>query len=330
VNDPQANQSQCYIYSLNCNGNITTFNKNCTPSQMLCDGTYQNFATYNGSLALCSFTQLTCNSTGNCTALELSCPEAPKCTLSHLPCPFNCSRMLNTSSCICPDDYSGRFCTTQAQYTCSASLVYPPINCLPPPTADPKDNLLDGDRKCTVFDDYEGNATLAYHLECAFALPVNYSTGDFTYWAKNDNISISQEVAWALRYKIFNFNLLFDTGASMYTGNLTAEQILGTDLVWFNYSLKDIPERFWYSRRLYYELRFNPGPSGNTTFWRNFVDAPSRPISTKTMNTVSTLTYVIIFGSIGVFLGLVGYVSYRCYRAHYNANRKPKYEPLVN
>eukprot|EP00026_Physarum_polycephalum_P004612 Phypoly_transcript_04634.p1 GENE.Phypoly_transcript_04634~~Phypoly_transcript_04634.p1 ORF type:complete len:668 (+),score=63.37 Phypoly_transcript_04634:93-2096(+) len=331
-----ANQSQCYVYSLNCNEKIIVLPlSSCKADTIDCNGNRTKFATYNGTLSLCSVSHVKCNqisgvgsnATTNCSSLQFACPESPKCSLTRLPCSVTCEQMLNTSSCVCPDDFSGRFCDTRAEYECSASLVHPPVSCLPPPTADPKDYLLSGDRKCTVFDDYEQNATLGYYLDCAFMnlSYVNSSSADYPYWAKNNKISISKEVAWALRYKIFNFNQLFDAGATLITGNLTASQILGQELVWFNFSLQDIPDRFWFARRLYYELHFNPGPSGNITFWRNFVDAPTRPIPTKIMSTITTTTLVLIFGGIAVFLGFVGYVGYKCFRVRQDAAQKQNY-----
>lgn len=80
-----------------------------------------------------------------------------------------------------------------------------------------------------------------------------------------------------MRYKIFNFNQLSDNGATMTSNTLTAAQILGDAEVWFNYSLADIPEKYWFARRLYYELDFTHGPT--TTAIRGFVDAPTRVLT---------------------------------------------------
>jgi hypothetical protein len=57
-------------------------------------------------------------------------------------------------------------------------------------------------------------------------------------------ISLSQQVNWQLRYKIYNFNQLSDSGATLYSGNFTAGQVLGNEPVWFNFSLGDIQIHF--------------------------------------------------------------------------------------
>jgi len=112
--------------------------------------------------------------------------------------------------------------------------------------------------------------------------------------------------------KIFNFNILSDTGATTYL-TLTKEQMQGSLPVWLNTTqLKEIPDRFWHGNRLYGEIMWMhspPGVGGNT-LERRFFDSPDykgqgtqkKPSNKKTIILATVLPIVGIILIVGVVL----------------------------
>lgn len=320
ASDSLPNRRGCSIYAMNCSGTEVAVNSTCIPlnQSLLCgdNGAVADFYTYNGDLSKCYMSKLQCGAElPNCSYVAtFSCTR--KCSYSVSRCNLSCHRPLNTSSCDCPVDRYGVACENRLDIACSASISHPPPACLPSPLPDPKDALLNGDRKCTIIDNYNGNVALGYALDCRFttANPQNNSgiLRNYTYWAQGDSISLSDPVQWNLRHKIFNMLRVYDQSNALVSETLSPEQILGQELIWFNFSLGNIGDQFWVARRLYYELAFRPGPR-NTTILRAFLDSPTRPIPASKMG-LSTRAVVLIILMASLFLVIVGFVGYRCYR----------------
>ncbi len=66
-------------------------------------------------------------------------------------------------------------------------------------------------------------------------------------------MKVSQQVDWGVELKIYNFNMLSDSGAT-FSVLLTKEQMEGTQNYWINTTIDQIPERFWHGSRLYGEV----------------------------------------------------------------------------
>jgi len=245
--------------------------------------------------------------------MQLKCSKSPECTITSDPCNLQCNQPMNMSSCICPDDYTGTYCKSRRPFSCSSSLAYPPPHCLPTTISDPNDYLLDGNRKCIVFDDPNANVSLGYRVQCKFDDTVGLNTTNnekynFTYWAKNDNISFTSSVSWTAKHRLYDFNRFSDTSQVRTTHLLTAAELLGDAWVWFNFSLASVPDNFWFARRLYYEFLIDTGWRTATT--QGFIDSLNRPIA-PAVDHLRTSAILLIAGSALLFLLVVGFISYK-------------------
>ena len=57
---------------------------------------------------------------------------------------------------------------------------------------------------------------------------------------------------WEVAFKLFNFNRFSDLGGFNRTV-LSKAQMSGDEPIWWNITLKDVPEEFWHGSRVYME-----------------------------------------------------------------------------
>jgi hypothetical protein len=186
------------------------------------------------------------------------------------------------SSCICPDDYVGNNCEKDRYVSCSASLVSPIPNCDHPIR---KGNENNEQQNCLIFDPQHPNVTLRFNLQCAFlnSSDINQTLNslyNFSYVIDNGKVELiticiwltflqfrsTKGVIWVLQLKIYNFNALSDPGATFFL-DLSTQSLNGTEDIFFNFSLADIPERYWQGNRLYIEM----GTSVNNVAPTNYI-----------------------------------------------------------
>jgi len=254
------------------------------------------------------------------------------CIFNYSACDIACSREMNTSSCVCPDDYVGTACERTRDLNCTLVSVDPkPVVCLPGPSDDPKDYLLDGDRKCNVYT-LNQQSNLGYFLDCHFATEPPITNITFDYWVSTDQLRLSQPVNWTLIHKIFNFLKLSDIGQKN-SFLLSKDQVVGQDPVWFNTTFTDVPDRYWYGRRLYVEISFDPN-TAPSPYWdsrapliRQFLDVIDRPIPNYNKNSLKPWQIALIV--VGVFIAVVaigvgGFIFYKKKYSKKTSNPKKK------
>lgn len=302
-------QSRCSIYAMNCSGSIVRMPTNtCVPVGMTCNDQVSLFYNYTGPLSACTFDQMLCNATRN---VMLSCPQASKCSLNAVTAEVPCeNKPMNSSKCECPQDRSGNYCEIRTPIHCKTSLRHPTPSCLPSSLSDPKDSLLEGDPKCTVFTDYKADANLGFFVDCEFESEVPQPEYEFNYFASSNKINISCPQEYAAYTKVMNFKQFSDMG--LYNLQyLEPAHLTGKDPVWLNVSLGNIPDKYWTARRLYYELG-TWTPYENTTY-TGYIDAPTKPISTASRPIIGLYAGIFIVCIGAVIIGFFGYRMYKKY-----------------
>jgi len=143
------------------------------------------------------------------------------------------------------------------------------------------------------------NASLEYKLYCKFTSDIVITpaieAANFSYYVENSNFTISKQVYWTLRYKLWNFNVLSDDGGSQYF-RLTQEQLAGIDSIWFNTSLYNIPDQYWHGNRLYAEISWTLSipPVQSKFLKRLFLDSPEKKVNySSTLSNSKTLDIVL-------------------------------------
>jgi len=299
---------------------------NCTVNELVCNGRSVNVSTYRGSLSNCYVPSIACSNslkTNTCSVVELSCQGSSVCDVNSRSflCrgPQTCLQTVNTTTCTCPIDRNGTDCSVPRSLNCSLDLLSPKPFCDNPyyqDTSDPKADLLDGDPACLVFSLQE-TAALKYEVDCVFTeplgdIPPNILAANFSYYILNDNFAVSRPAIWAMRFKIFNFNMLSDSGATT-TVVLDKNQMEGDTSLWFNVTLAAIPDKYWSGNRLYAEVAwvqdFLPGGAIQDMLDRRFLDSPDYQ-GKGTEETPSNVSTILI--AVFVPAGFIAIVTIYC------------------
>ena len=315
------NIKDCELEEIECNDGIDVYNIStllqnqhiCTTQQMMCNGIeINNMNNFIGPYRNCMLTQIKCknNNIDNCTLYEIGCEESADCKIKidKYKCASNvtCEQRVNISSCICPIDRTNGDCSGSRSLNCTVVLVSPTLNCenneyvLEKQKDDTKANLLDGDPPCLLFKLKE-TAELQYKLYCKFLNPnetidPKVLGANFTYFIQNENFSVSTETTWEMKFKIFNFNVLSDNGAS-FNQELNLNQMVGEESIWFNISIGNVPDRFWAGNRLYGEVSWLKAkrPLGviRNILDKKFLDSTEYKGKGTDISTSNTLTLVL-------------------------------------
>jgi hypothetical protein len=226
------------------------------------------------------------------------------------------------SSCICPVDRNGTDCSQFVPFNCEAELVSPVPNCNNPyyqkqTEGDPKFNLLDSDPPCLVFS-MDETVRLQYKLNCEFAVNITENltpkqlAANFTYWISNDRFSIYEPTTWVVRYKIFNFNILSDSDATVNLA-LSTDQMQGYKHILFNTTLSAVADKFWAGNRLYAEVGWDriqkPPGLPRSVLDRRFFDSPEYKGKGNDFATKSDTVTIVV--AVVVPIGIM-YVLLRC------------------
>jgi len=331
---PFCDQLSCVDVQVDCD-NYTTFGYygyglQCRKDQLYCGNLLINSTDYwkyatNVSNGECHISSSTCNSvTRTNTSLSIECnSQGEQCVLKQTTGANSCTRSLNMSTCQCPDDYVSYSCSVPRSITCTVSLLSPQGHCLPGPADDSKDHLLDGDRKCYV---YKGGdvAILDFNLDCKFTTPPPPTNVTFDYWLVSDKFKLSLPQKWNVAQKIFNFNKLSDQGAQTAL-LLNQQQMIGNQSLTIEVSLSNIPEKYWFGRRLYLETGLSVVGGGGFLIvhpHRLFLDVPDRIIPVFQHPLAGWKIALIVLG-IAAFLCICGYVGWIYYKKVKAQKKKP-------
>lgn len=306
----------CTIYELTCSNNTiinvdNDFNStNCTSNSFVCSGfEFTSIDNFRGNIFNCQAQNLLCstqNVHNNCDYYKLSCDGDSLCdvSISTFLCndPNRCYDYVNISTCICPIDRNGSDCSSYRPLSCSLNLMYPKEQCNKQYySSDSKSSLLDGDPACLLFG-LQDTASLQYNLSCAFQNPNAYIDprvyeANFTYFIQTPSFSMSTYNSWTLRFKIFNFNMLSDLGATYYE-LLSVPQMIGNESIWFNVSLPSLSAKYWSGNRLYAEASWDKGQQPNGAVQivldRRFLDSLEYKGKGTDYSTSNTVTIVVV------------------------------------
>jgi len=110
--------------------------------------------------------------------------------------------------------------------------------------------------------------------------------------------------------KIFNFNKLSDQGATTRI-ELLLEQMVGNQTIKIEVALADIPDKYWFGRRLYLETYLAGRLEGPAH--RMFLDVPDRAIQVFQHKLQGWKIVLIVLG-VAAFLFACGYVGWIYYK----------------
>lgn len=200
----------------------------------------------------CEVRNSTCDTTKS-TCYSMSCTGSP-CMLSVVSTAKLCSRIMNTTSCVCPADRKGSTCDEYEPIVWSSKITIPKKRAN---KEESKDAKLTYDRSLfSVTVEPGKNLSLYIRVNCTFEntlIPKN--PGNFSYWINTEDLLVYEDPSWVLQAKIFNFKSISSTGR-MYRETLTSQNILGKESVIFTIPTQDLTSEYVYGGRAYMEIGF--------------------------------------------------------------------------